>query len=241
MKEESIVKPTRLKDINVNRAFYLPFERPGSTIWEELENKSIKKRELYCGSLFYFPDALVLSRAMGAPAAVLSLEQLAFSGISEVVILGCCGAMDKKNKIGQVISVNLAYSDEGTSAHYFPRKKVFYPDKQLKNKLEFTLTSLGLPFSEGSLVSTDAPYRETAQWLARKKEKNIGYVDMETSAVFAWAEFRNIKTAALMIVSDLVEPIRWTCGFKRKEFFSQIRKCYLPILFTKIFSDGRYK
>ncbi len=233
MREKSIVKPSLLKDIKVKRAFYLPFDRPGSSIWKELKKNASKKKELGYGVLFYLPQALVLCQSVGAPAAIIGLEQLTVSGLSEVVLLGWCGALNRNRKIGEAVSIYQAYSNEGTSSHYFPRKKVFYPDKLLKKRLEQKLISLGLSFTEGNLVSTDAPYRETPSWILRQKEKNIGFVDMEASAVFAWAKFRHIKAAALMIVSDLVEPNCWTPGFGNRYFTSQVKNYFLPLLFTE--------
>ena len=53
---------------------------------------------------------------------------------------------------------------------------------------------------------------------------------METSAVLALAQFHNVQSAALMIVSDELSPDGWKIGFKNLKLDERIKKVFLPFL-----------
>jgi purine-nucleoside phosphorylase len=53
---------------------------------------------------------------------------------------------------------------------------------------------------------------------------------METSAVFALAEFYGIERAALMIISDELFSGKWKKGFFRPELEKRIKDYFLPFL-----------
>ena len=128
------------------------------------------------------------------------------------------------------MSVKDAYSEEGTSTHYFPRKRHFSPSSSLKARVENTLSEQGLPFVNGSIVSTDAPFRETQQWIDKNREKGIGFVDMETSAVFALATFYGIEAAALHVVSDQLASSSHNVGFHTLKLEQNVQKYFMPFI-----------
>ena len=100
----------------------------------------------------------------------------------------------------------------------------------MRAAVENRLRSLDLSFHSGAIVSTDAPYRETSSWLDRNQKKGIDFVDMETSAVFALAEFYGIQAAALMIVSDELTGIQWKTSFRQPQIDAHIEKFFWPFI-----------
>jgi len=229
-KNEAIFKPQPLRQFGRKRVLYIPVDTPMNTIQNALRQCSIKERKEPFGHLFLLKKHAVLSMAIGAPLAVIGLERFIASGAEEILILGFCGSLDKRAKIADPILITQASSEEGTTRHYFPRKTLFRPSSLLKKELELTLDANRLPYSAGAVVSTDAPFRETKTWLARNTEKGIRFVDMESSAVFALAEFHNIDAAALMLVSDNLSDDQHKIQMKHTMLLKNIKKYFYPFL-----------
>ncbi|MFC2165123.1 nucleoside phosphorylase [Acidobacteriota bacterium] len=227
---EVIFKPQPVSHFGRKRVLYIPCDTPLNTIQNALKKRAVKeKKELY-GHLFLLKSQVALSMIIGAPLAVIGLERFIASGAEEIIILGFCGALDAKAKIADPVIITQASSEEGTSKHYYPRKRIFRPESSLRRELELTLDKRGLPYSSGTVVTTDAPFRETKAWLLRNREKGMRYVDMEASAVFALAEFHNIKAAALMLVSDNLSDDKHKIQMKHSTLQTNIEKYFIPFL-----------
>ena len=228
--EETIIKPTPIRDFVGENVLYIPYDSPSRLLQKTIKKLAFKEKNTGFGRLYLLKNKIVLYKSLGAPSAILLLERLIASGAQEIVILGFCGSLNPKCKIGQGVSISKAISEEGTSKHYFSRKRIFYPSSILKNRLERILHAWNLPFLTGSLVSTDAPYRETKTWLEQKQKKGIDFVDMEASAVFALAKFHDIQAAALMIISDELWSGVWKEGFYCPELEEKIKKYFIPFI-----------
>lgn len=230
MKEISIVRATPFKGFNKEKIIYIPFDPVPGFLKERIEGRAVRSLETGAGILYLLEDKLVLYRAIGAPAAALGLESLAAGGMKAVTVLSFCGSLVHRLKIGDVVSVSRALTDEGTSPRYFAGQEVFYPSASLKAGVEVKLRESGLGYAEAVVVSTDAPYRETASWLAGMVEKDVDGVDMETSAVFCLARFHGFEAAALMIVSDELSSGTWKSRFPRKLLEQKVEDYFMPFL-----------
>ncbi|MFB0565401.1 MAG: nucleoside phosphorylase [Candidatus Aminicenantaceae bacterium] len=227
---ESIVPARPLKEFTKKRVVYFPVDSSSNVIRNELKQRANKEVNLGYSQLYLLKDTVVLYQCIGAPAAVLFLECLIASGAEEIILLGFCGSLNPKYTIKNVVSISKAFSEEGTSRHYFPRRKYCRPSFALKDKIEKILRSSRLSFSEATVVSTDAPCRETKTWLELKQKKGIEVVDMEASAVFFLAEFWSIESAALMIVSDELWSGTWKKGFSDPGLEEKIKEYYFKFL-----------
>lgn len=166
---------------------------------------SLWAREQEGGGALYGP-------AMGAPMAVMALEQLIALGGQRFVVYGSCGALSATMSIGDVLLPTWAVSQEGTSRHY----PVANSPKVSPHFVEDLLHSLGnqgfKPMS-GGVWTTDAPYRERRESIRRYQGLGVKAVDMELSALLAVASFRKVELAAVMVVSDLLNGEKWQPGF----------------------------
>lgn len=228
--EDVIFKPRAFKNFAWKQVVYIPFDDPSLPLHSAIKKIALKEKKTIFGDLYLLKDKIVLYKCLGAPSAVLSLEPLIVSGAKEIVILGFCGSLNQNFRIMDAVSISKALSEEGTSRHYFPRKRIFDPSPALKTKIEAVLHSSKLAFLSGSLVSTDAPYRETRSWLKEKQKRAIDVVDMEISAVFALAKFYRIQAAALTIISDELWSGIWQEGFRTPEFKDKINKYFIPFI-----------
>jgi uridine phosphorylase len=232
MKElgEPIFKPKPLKGFHHYKAVYMPVDTPSQTLWNELKKRVLREKKTPFGHYLLLDSTVVFYQCIGASSAVIGLERLIASGTQEIIILGFCGSLNPGFSLLDAVSINKAYSEEGTSRHYVARKKIFHASIQLREKIEKSLIDRNLPFSLGSTVSTDAPFRETQSWLRDKQKKGIDVVDMEASAVFALGEYHGIPTAALMIVSDELTGKKWKKVFKIQKLNTRIKEYFIPFL-----------
>ena len=152
--------------------------------------------------------------AMGAPIAVMAAEKLFALGITDLLILGWAGSLNPEVRIGDLVLVEGALSEEGTSAHYpLPEGRQAGSDPVLTAALERRLTADGISFHRGKVWTTDAPYRETADKVERYGREGLLAVEMEMSALFNLAAFRNKAAAGLVVITDELAQGGWKPGF----------------------------
>ncbi len=200
----------------------------------DLDFKNIRSNSLKPeASSFYlstlFTDKEKISFAgpyIGAPYGVVLLESLIARGASKILVLGWCGAVSDKLKAGDLIIPSGSISDEGTSRNYveanFDEFPVIAPSALLVNAFGKKLDKIDLKFTKEKIWTTDAIYRETPEKVDFFRKKGAFAVEMECSALFAAAHFRNVEIAALLVVSDelkCTESVQeWIPGFRTKEF-----------------------
>ena len=167
---------------------------------------------MYCGSAGSRRVAIV-NAMVGAPAATMNLEEATAYGAKRVYEVGLAGAIDRDLQPGDIVLLDGAFSDEGTSKHYFRGGSSFNASRRLMRALEASLRKRGLPYTVGPAWTIDAPYRETAEKVVRFRKTGIKVVNMESSAVFALAKYRGIDAASVQIISDVVSEKGWEPAF----------------------------
>jgi uridine phosphorylase len=158
------------------------------------------------------PFSLITS-PMGAPMAVMLLEQLIALGARRFLYLGFCGALAPDYRIGDCFIPIRAIREEGTSYHYFPAEVVVTSSARGNTLLLTQATAKRLTVRQGTIWTTDAPYRETSQKIQRFQAAGVHAVDMEMAALFAVAQYRHCEVAALLLVSDECYHPTWEPGF----------------------------
>ena len=81
------------------------------------------------------------------------------------------------------------------------------------NAIEETLKKFDLRYVVGTTWTIDAFYRETITEVKKYQEENVLTVDMEASAIFAVAEYRNIEAGAIFTISDYLAELTWKPRF----------------------------
>ena len=161
----------------------------------------------------------IVGGAMGAPVAAMALENLIAGGAKKIILAGVAGSLDPALKIGDLMVVNEAICDEGTSKDYFPEQNPPAASESLTAKLESELKRRGQAYSVGKAFTTDAFYRETRQKLARFRALGARVVEMELSAMFTIARFRKVEFASAVAISDEHSDTEWKSGFTSPSFF----------------------
>ena len=147
----------------------------------------------------------VAMATIGAPMVVGLLEELKARGFKNFIVLGSCGVLDQSIQADKIILPSSALRDEGTSYHYAPASDEIAYDETLLLTMEEALNKSGIEHIRTKSWTTDAFYRETADKVKRRLAAGATVVDMEASAIMAWAQFRQAKVYQFFYTADYVD------------------------------------
>jgi uridine phosphorylase len=167
----------------------------------------------FCVGLFNGLEVGVGRFWIGAPAAAFTLEEAIACGVRSIFEVGVSGGIQSYLQPGDIVVVTGAIRDEGTSHHYFSPEVEVESDTQLRKKLVEHLKGKGIRHFVGPVWSTDGAYRETRGKLRKFRDSGVMAVDMETSAVFAIAKYRNVSAASAQVISDVLTENGWELAF----------------------------
>lgn len=142
---------------------------------------------------------------IGAPMVVGFLEELKARGFNNFIVLGSCGVLDQSIQADKIIIPSSALRDEGTSYHYAPASDEIAYDETLLLTMENALNKSGIEHIRTKVWTTDAFYRETAAKVKRRLEAGAKVVDMESSAIMAWAQYRQANVYQFFYTADYVD------------------------------------
>jgi uridine phosphorylase len=191
------------------KLIYSPFNRPVIEK-KHFKGKIIELPNLYRGTHLYClnDEVLYFQGLMGAPVAAIFIERLIALGVKKLVFLGLGGGIQQVS-VGDRIIVTEALRLEGTSHHYLPANAQCFPSKMLTNDLERFCVTNDFSYTKGKICSTDARFRETFDLIEHLRQKEVLAIEMEISAVFAIAIFRQIQASAIVIISDDLKDEKW--------------------------------
>ncbi len=185
-----------------------------------MEGRAVGKiltSRLYQGK-YGLQDMALVGPMLGAPYAVMVLEKLIVLGAKRILFFGWCGSIREKVRIADFVVSDRAVIGEGTSG-YYPRNNDYpRPSHGIIRAIEASLEEFSIPFHTGAVWSTDAPYRETRQKVLFLQSQGVLGMDMELSALFTVAQFRQVEIGALLVVSDELGTLRWRPGFSSGKF-----------------------
>jgi len=170
--------------------------------------------------------AIIGDFGIGAPGAVIHLEEFIEWGVPKFVSVGTAGGLQKSLKVGDLVLCERAIRDEGCSHHYLRPSKYAYPSPVLTDRVRTALQSRRLKFRSGTSWSIDTPYRETISEARGYRREGVLTVEMEAAALFAVGEYRKVQVAALFSVSDLLTELPWNPKFHLRRNQAGLEKIY---------------
>lgn len=170
----------------------------------------------FCVGSFRGKEIGAIRLFVGAPAAAMALEEVIVCGAKTIFEVGFAGGLQPFLEAGSIVVVTEAVRDEGTSQHYLPTKTKTVPSERLKSKLIGQLDEEKIGYFVGSVWSTDGVYRETCSKFRKLRKAGVLCVDMETSAVFAVARYRNVEAASAQVISDILAENEWQPHFENQ-------------------------
>ena len=152
---------------------------------------------------------LSFTRVLAAPIAAGLLEEAIAFGCRKFIACGGCGVLEKDIAVGHIIVVSGAIRDEGVSYHYLPPDREVVANASGVSALVNTLNSREIPYRVGKTWTTDAPYRETPNKIASRRAEGCLTVEMESAALMAVAQFRNVIFGQALYGGDDLSGMEW--------------------------------
>lgn len=146
-------------------------------------------------------EVLVLSTGIGGPSAAIAIEELHRIGVTTLIRIGSCGALQDHMQLGDLVIATGAVRDEGTSRTYIPEGYPACADTRLVHHLQTEAQRLQFCSHSGYVRSHDSFYTDredelAAQWAAR----GILAADMETAPLMVVGALRGMRTASVLNV-----------------------------------------
>lgn len=146
-------------------------------------------------------EILVISTGMGGPSTAIAVEELNQIGITSLIRIGSCGAMQANIRLGDLVITTGAVRDEGTSSMYIDKGYPACADIGLVHHLTRQARHMGYASHHGYVRSHDSFYTEreaeiNQYWSA----KGILAADMETASLMVVGSLRHLRTASILNV-----------------------------------------
>jgi uridine phosphorylase len=160
----------------------------------------------------------VTSTGIGGPSAAIAVEELCNLGAHTLLRVGTCGAMQPGLRLGDVIVVQAAVRDEGTSAQYVPLAWPAVAHIDTIDALRAAAAAAGVRHHVGTVQSKDSFYGEMepgrmpasaeleARWLAWIRSGVLAS-EMECAAVFTAAAVRGVRAGAALAVVNAAPTV----------------------------------
>ncbi len=148
----------------------------------------------------------IQASGMGGPSAAIVVEELCDLGAEVIVRVGTCGALDPEVRLGDLVVVTSAVSDDGASRALGAEDEI-EGDAELRGWLiaEAGLTSRRV--HAGKVATVDLFYDPAADDRHRALvARGAVALEMEAAAVFAVAARRGVRAACLLGVTDELYP-----------------------------------
>lgn len=170
--------------------------------------------------------AVLTNFGLGAPIMAAQAEELIALGATRLVSIALAGGIQADLAPGSIVVADSTIRDEGTSYHYLPADQEAESDPALVAALAAALTNAGCEVRVGRTWSTDAPYRETREEVARWQAEGVLAVDMELGALLAVARVRGVRAAGVLVVGDSLADGEWRPPERLQEMERSLERAY---------------
>ena len=133
---------------------------------------------------------------------MLVAEEFAASGCRLLVSVTSAGTITPLGVPPYFVLIEKAWRDEGTSHRYLPPGEWATISLDLDRKLDGAFGELSEPVYRGVSWTTDAPFRETATAIERARTAGVHAVEMESAALYAYAEARQRDVVCIAHVTN---------------------------------------
>jgi AMP nucleosidase len=145
----------------------------------------------------------IINFGMGSPVAATIMDLLSAISPQAVLLLGKCGGLKKKTKVGDLILPIAAIRGDGTSNDYLPPEIPALPSFRLQRAISSMIIRHEMDYWTGTIYSTNRRIwehdKEFKKYLRLTRAMGI---DMETATIFIVGFANEIPHGALLLVSD---------------------------------------
>jgi len=222
--------------------------------WEHsmFENQNVEIKQegtrLYNIKGDEFEFSFIQLKLIGAPAIMDYILSLGVTKCNNIIFLGSAGSLDENIKIGDLVVPDYSICGDGASRYLndnledeFGKKE--YPDEELTEILKLKMKSEAEVYKirahNEANFSVDSVF---AQFAHIDYIKNTGakVIEMETALVFKCAKMCNIKSTALLCISDntLVKKSLYSGrSNEENQYRHMVRKSIIPKIIIDVVKD----
>jgi uridine phosphorylase len=180
---------------------------------------------------FVTPDGITIATLpVGAPAAVILVEEMIACGMRVLIVTGSAGSLQPGVSIGSIVVPTAAIREEGTSHHYAPSDAPAVASNRAVDTVVQVLGERNVAHFAGLQWTTDAIYREHREKIDRYRAAGVLAVDMELSALYTVAAYRDVECGAVLAISDELHGDSWGIGFSDARFVQAMDEAALIAL-----------
>ncbi|RJP16160.1 MAG: AMP nucleosidase [Candidatus Abyssobacteria bacterium SURF_5] len=166
----------------------------------------------------------ILNFGVGSPMAALVIDLLAFVDPLAILMLGMCGGLRKKHRLGDFFNTVAAIRDEGTSNHYMPPGVPALASFTVQKAVTTEVEAAKRFYHTGVVHTTNYRMWEfDDDFRAALEREKVSGIEMECATLFSAGFSRNLNVGALLLISDLPRTRR---GIKTKESSKRVFKEY---------------
>lgn len=144
---------------------------------------------------------LVTSTGIGSPSMAIAIEELKNIGVTTMIRIGSCGALQNELKIGDLVLASGAVRSEGTSDAYVDPSYPAVPQTDLLVSLIAAAKRMTYRYHTGIIRSHDSFYTDFEDEKERYwASKRVLASDMETSSLFVIGGLKGLNVASTLNV-----------------------------------------
>ena len=148
----------------------------------------------------------ICSTGIGCPSAAIAIEELNAVGVETVIRCGTTGALQSDIEIGDMVVATGAAKEDGTTKRYESGVYPAVPDYDVLGGLVDAAETNDEDVHVGPIVSDDAFYAETDEYVDDWAAANLLAIEMEAAAIFSLARRKGMGAGAICTVDgNLVE------------------------------------
>lgn len=152
-----------------------------------------------CRGVYKGIDIMVVSTGIGGTSTGIAVEELAGCGVTTMLRVGSCGALQPNLRLGDLLLVSGAVRDDGASRAYVNAAFPAAPDADVLCALLGAAHDCQGRYHIGFVRSHDSFYTdENAAIEAYWAQKGILGSDSESAALFVIGTLRGVRTASVL-------------------------------------------
>jgi AMP nucleosidase len=140
---------------------------------------------------------------MGSANAATVMDLLSATKPKAVLLLGKCGGLKRKNRIGDLVLPIAAIRGDGASNDYLLPEVPALPAFSLQRAVSTVIRDLEQDYWTGTVYTTNRRvWEHDAEFKQYLRKTRSMAIDMETATIFAAGFANSIPAGALLLVSD---------------------------------------
>jgi AMP nucleosidase len=140
---------------------------------------------------------------MGSANAATVMDLLSATQPKAVLLLGKCGGLKRKNRIGDLVLPIAAIRGDGASNDYLLPEVPALPAFSLQRAVSTVIRDLEQDYWTGTVYTTNRRvWEHDAEFKQYLRKTRSMAIDMETATIFAAGFANSIPAGALLLVSD---------------------------------------